>query len=284
MKKEALFVFFLVSLVGFVSAGTIIHIETLPLHEITVTPIKPETSYNALGSPTKGFSNNYGEVRFNFEIPETTYDLYIIVKDLEGKKVLYGKLGKTLTRGEEVTVQFYPEGYIPPEKPIKNETEIAKNETLLIQTQNETNSTIEQSTLENSTGIRGFLINGFTTVDENKSVVKTVYYSVLIFLALTIIFLFTKQQRTGHKLKKAENKVKKIQEENGSEDDLAAAEEELKRAKEKVERIMNNKRKLIEERKKKLIEEEKEIIRLRGGKIDREEKVSSKDIKKKLKE
>lgn len=311
--RYLVFGIFILMLIGIGSASTTINIKTLPYHTVFVTPT---SGGDSLLMPIKNVSDLYGDVSFIFdeddeEITESFYGLIILVKDLSDKAVYYKEKSTSYEIGEESElILAFPEGT----EPIwRNETEEVPEENNESETNN---SSVEQEGLnvsnEDSEEKKGIFSSAFGVVDGNKSVFYTIYYLLMMFVLLAVLFFAFKGRITSvsrenkddsdkddnKKERRVKNKKRgklkinfnflksnnKDIEDLTDTDELAVAEKQLKEVQKKVDRLRAEKKESLTEAKKKLIEAEKEIMKLRGVKIDKDEDVSSEDMKKRLKE
>ncbi len=265
-------------LVGNVFAlTTVVEVKTLPHHWIFITPIATSEGYSALAQPQKGFSSQYGDVKFELNVDESYFDLNFLIKDGDNF-VFTEKIRENFISGTLIEVEVLPEGV---ESLVKPNQVIEEVEEIMEDTFNETNVSVEEEielNIENE-NLKKIIMNGYSIIEENKPIVNSIYYSVLGFTALFLIFLTIR--RNGKKVEKIEKKKGDIEKISGEDEDEKALEE----AKAKVKELEGKKENKITAAKKKLIEDQEELLRLRGTKEkERKEEVSSDDMRKRLKE
>lgn len=307
------FVFLLFFLIGIGSAVTTINIKTLPHHTVFVTPLS--TAGETLMMPMQGFSGEFGNVVFTFNEEEydfdsSFFDLNVLIK--EGVVVSHSERVKGgFIFGEETAlITVLPEG-IEPIYDNESEEEIVQEQ--INESSQEIVEENENVVSENATEKKGLFGSAYDVVERNKPVFYTIYYLLMMFILLSIIFFMFKRhivsftKNVGESVKKdkeekeEDKKEKKKRprerrrffnfgkkdnndiEDLADVDELAVAEKELKEAQEKVTKLREEKKESLAEAKKKLIEAEKEIMRLRGVKIDKEDKeITSEEMKKRL--
>lgn len=254
-KKYLVFLTFILLIASVSAITTTVNLKTMPHKTVIITPISTSGGFTALSTPISGFSGEYGDIKFEFEIDESYFDLNIIVKD--GDTTLHReKLRESFVAGLEINTRSAPETFVYLEKP--NETEIVKEE--IIETiENITNETEQNLTLTIShpNSFKNIISNGYEVIKEKKLLVFPLYYFLLGLTALILIFLTVRKNHSKLRLPRSKNKIKLPENEN----DYDKAKRELKEAQQKVKDL---KQKRLEEVERRLEQDKKELKKLRG--------------------
>lgn len=248
-------ILFLTLLVSVSAGSTTVNLKTLPHHTVLLTPIQVGGGFDALAIPLTGFTSQYGDVKFSFDIDKLVYDLNIIVKN-GSRTVFREKITENFIANIEIDIVSLPKGIEPIETPEPEEYIPSESETNITEnvTENITGNLTQEINTENK-GIKKIILSGYSIVEENQPVINTIYYSLLGITALLLIFLMLRQNT------KKVNEKSKI---SIPQDDEEELEGELSKTKQKLSELQNRKKQKIDDVKRQLIEDEKKLMRLRG--------------------
>lgn len=290
-KIILIFISFLL-LASLVSASTTLEIKTLPDHEIFITEIDAFQSENvAVSSPIHTFTGKKGIIEIEYTPEKQTYKLGLILKKDNKRVISYQVLEEIFHDNEMASIEFLPSGMTWEEvsgsieeeqeevqETISNKTEETEtnttNETSTETTELETETNESQEDVENNetnkTGVfTGILINGYTTIQENKSLISVASYFIgAVILIVPIYLIFKRRKNKKGLINIVSDKIKKSDDEDDDKDEdvIKKAEEDLKKAKERMKELKGKK---IEAAKRKIIEDEKELLRLKN--LDKDE-------------
>ncbi|MCW8966658.1 MAG: hypothetical protein OQK82_08250 [Candidatus Pacearchaeota archaeon] len=265
-----------ICLMPFFSATTVLEIQTFPGYEIYISAINPvvTASNDFIKEPIKTFTGEYGQIKIEYDIDDSTFDLGLLLKDGAKTVIPFTRFGKYV-KDTTINITFLPEGTTIenlnlPAKEIPVETEIVENISNEINQTEMANESLRQEPQinitedTNQTGIiKGVLLNGYAIYENNHMIFDIMTYLIGASVLGVPIYMLAKKRK-----KKKGEKEGIIE----GEDELSKAEAKLKEAKEKVESLKGNK---IDEVKKRLIEDEKELMRLRAQ--QRKKKKDKKD-------
>ena len=249
-KKRKLFLALIISIfiINFVFAiETEIKIKTLPNHEVQLTTHKSNTADFVIINQFKDNSDEYGDITFISSCDEETFDLIIYLKK-DNEKVLANNFTNpykefNLIVGEPIYIELAPFWFEFIETPTNEaEEEIIPNETEVVEeiVPNETKEIIEE---ENKVGITGSAVYGEEPLSK-----KTIYYSIMIIILLTIslvIFAIIKKSRLPNKKSFSKENAQQI---------LGDVEKEQKK-----------KKQIMKDAQKKMKEIEEDMEKLRDG-------------------
>ena len=268
MVKKILFgviaIFLLIQVVS--AYQTQIQIKTIPDREVQVIASKPSSSsFEAIGNPMKGISDQYGDVTIIFDSDAAVFNLIVNVKK-NGEKVMPPrKFEDGFSAGDKIYLEVVPEGFEIIETPV-NET-IEENQTVV---ENVTGNLAIEETDSNNTskGVTGSVI--FTADGSLSPWLKyTLYILGILIILLTIAFVVLRILKNRREPK--EIRVRKLSEINNERqeriDDNKAviedAERKIREAQEELRALKNQDR--IKDVKRKIEEDERELLRLRRG-------------------
>ena len=262
-----------------------ITVKTLPIHEVQLTTYDSAKADFSKFEGFRGYTFSDGKIKFVSEA-DKPFNIVIYIKNIDHQTVTSETFEEEFTPGEPIWIELYTNGSNVEvgEEALalfneENSTEdinissIASNEVNNSIEINETNETIVNSTIVNSTetGIDSESKIGFTIFEEDGTVKKVVYYSFGVLLIAIIVFVglkIVKRSKSEEKNWPKEIHIRKlsevIAERRLNEDkniELKRAEKKLQEIEGKIDQIRNKEK--IEGIKKGIMEKEKELVELR---------------------
>ncbi|MBT4376555.1 hypothetical protein HOD29_04230 [archaeon] len=259
---------------------TIIDIKSLPHHTVFVTPIELGSGFSALAQPMQGFTNKYGDVRFEADIERQYFNLYVIVKDGD-EKVYYEKVKGEFISGSLVEAVVLPESVAPIATPEVEAYVLSPEVVVVNDTEDPEEENVTEETVVGEKKLRKMMINGYSVVEENKPMFNTIYYSIIGVTGLLIVFFTVrKNNKKLFKIEKKKGNIHDLEED----EDLRRAEIQLERAQKKVDNLKNDRNRKIKEVKAKLRKDQEELMRLKRLGEKKEEKREEKKEERKVEE
>lgn len=238
-----------------------IKVKTAPRLEVQLVTFDSESVEFVEFEKFTGFSDQYGNITFNFDADSevSNFNIVVYIYDYD-KKVASKKFSENYEPGESISLKLFPTGYEIIDTP--SEDEVIANETL------ENNVTTNESTISAELLSEGNKEPGITGLVVDKVFNKTIAYVIIgVFLLAAVVFFVvrTRKRLLGKKgiiVRKlselTQNNEEKKDDYQGS---IEEAEKKIKEAQGEINSLRNQSR--IREAERKLQQDQADLRRLR---------------------